>query len=53
MMTSYLRCLRSHRGLNDPECRGLSKAYLQCRMERYVPMAPLYRRLLPYAAQPP
>ncbi|KAF2495831.1 hypothetical protein BU16DRAFT_357865 [Lophium mytilinum] len=39
MMTSYLRCLRSHRGMNDPECRGLSKSYLQCRMERNL-MAP-------------
>jgi hypothetical protein len=43
LMTSYLRCLRSHRGMNDPECRGLSKSYLQCRMERYVSMPPLYR----------
>ncbi|KAF1911685.1 hypothetical protein BDU57DRAFT_460515 [Ampelomyces quisqualis] len=37
MMQSYLRCIKSHRGLNDPECRNLSKSYLSCRMDRYVP----------------
>jgi len=36
-MLSYLRCIKSHRGTNDPECRGLSKSYLSCRMDRYVP----------------
>jgi hypothetical protein len=35
-MLSYLRCIKSHRGSNDPECRGLSKSYLSCRMDRYV-----------------
>jgi hypothetical protein len=35
-MASYLRCLKSHRGSNDPECRNLSKSYLSCRMDRYV-----------------
>lgn len=35
LMKQYLRCLRSHRGVNDDECRQLSKGYLQCRMERY------------------
>ncbi|OCK83078.1 hypothetical protein K432DRAFT_291871 [Lepidopterella palustris CBS 459.81] len=39
IMTTYLRCLRSHRGTNDPECRLLSKSYLQCRMENNL-MAP-------------
>jgi hypothetical protein len=35
-MLSYLRCIKSHRGSNDPECRNLSKSYLSCRMDRYV-----------------
>ncbi len=35
IMKQYLRCLRSHRGINDDECRQLSKGYLQCRMDRY------------------
>ncbi|KAF2189430.1 hypothetical protein K469DRAFT_491684, partial [Zopfia rhizophila CBS 207.26] len=39
IMTSYLKCIRSHRGSNDPECRLLSKSYLHCRMERNL-MAP-------------
>ncbi|ORY02381.1 cytochrome c oxidase assembly protein COX19 [Clohesyomyces aquaticus] len=39
IMADYLRCIRSHRGTNDPECRLLSKSYLQCRMERNL-MAP-------------
>jgi len=30
----YLKCLRSHRGVNEDECRELSKSYLQCRMDR-------------------
>ncbi|CAI6253757.1 unnamed protein product [Periconia digitata] len=37
IMASYLRCIKSHRGTNDPECRNLSKSYLSCRMDRYVP----------------
>ncbi|KAF2145551.1 uncharacterized protein K452DRAFT_205449, partial [Aplosporella prunicola CBS 121167] len=39
IMAQYLRCLRQHRGTNDPECRLLSKSYLKCRMERNL-MAP-------------
>ncbi|KAF2866685.1 hypothetical protein BDV95DRAFT_504160, partial [Massariosphaeria phaeospora] len=39
IIASYLRCLRNHRGTNDPECRNLSKSYLSCRMERNL-MAP-------------
>lgn len=38
-MLSYLRCIKSHRGTNDPECRNLSKSYLSCRMDRYVHQA--------------
>ncbi|CAI9634104.1 unnamed protein product [Alternaria burnsii] len=38
-MLSYLRCIKSHRGTNDPECRNLSKSYLSCRMDRNL-MAP-------------
>lgn len=34
IMKTYLKCLRSHRGINDDECRELSKGYLQCRMEK-------------------
>ncbi|RII14866.1 hypothetical protein CUC08_Gglean003788 [Alternaria sp. MG1] len=40
-MLSYLRCIKSHRGTNDPECRNLSKSYLSCRMDRYVHQASL------------
>ena len=43
IMLSYLRCIKSHRGTNDPECRGLSKSYLSCRMDRYVPSSTLSR----------
>ncbi|RYN17780.1 hypothetical protein AA0112_g11905 [Alternaria arborescens] len=39
IMLSYLRCIKSHRGTNDPECRNLSKSYLSCRMDRNL-MAP-------------
>ena len=35
-MKAYLRCLRAHRGVNDDECRMLSKNYLVCRMDKYV-----------------
>ncbi|KAH9827152.1 Cytochrome c oxidase assembly protein COX19 [Teratosphaeria destructans] len=34
IMKQYLRCLRSQRGTPSEECRELSKAYLQCRMDR-------------------
>lgn len=48
-MLSYLRCIKSHRGTNDPECRNLSKSYLSCRMDRYVHQAFLF---LGYALRP-
>lgn len=35
-MAGYLACLKKVRGTNDPECRMLAKAYLQCRMDQYV-----------------
>lgn len=38
-MKQYLRCIKSKRGVNDEECRQLSKGYLQCRMDRNL-MAP-------------
>jgi cytochrome c oxidase assembly protein subunit 19 len=38
-MKKYLRCIRSHKGVNDDECRELSRGYLQCRMDRNL-MAP-------------
>ncbi|KXL51642.1 hypothetical protein M433DRAFT_59936 [Acidomyces richmondensis BFW] len=34
IMKQYLKCLRNHRGVNENECRELSKAYLICRMDR-------------------
>ena len=46
-MTSYLRCLRSHRGTNGSECRMLSKSYLQCRMDQCVPTYILNVKLFP------
>ncbi|KAF2771668.1 hypothetical protein EJ03DRAFT_248680, partial [Teratosphaeria nubilosa] len=39
IMKQYLRCLRAQRGTPSEECRELSKAYLQCRMDRNL-MAP-------------
>jgi cytochrome c oxidase assembly protein subunit 19 len=39
LMKQYLRCLKTARGVNSPECRELSKGYLSCRMERGL-MAP-------------
>lgn len=36
VMQEYLQCLKKVRGTNDPECRLLAKAYLQCRMDRFV-----------------
>ncbi|KAI9838465.1 MAG: Nitrogen permease regulator 3 [Thelocarpon superellum] len=35
-MVHYLACLKKARGTNDPECRLLSKSYLQCRMDHLV-----------------
>ncbi|KAI9661530.1 MAG: Cytochrome c oxidase assembly protein cox19 [Alyxoria varia] len=32
--SAYLKCLRGARGLNAPDCRELSAAYLQCRMDK-------------------
>lgn len=45
-MLSYLRCIRTHRGTNDAECRNLSKSYLSCRMDRYVPDLPSFQSSL-------
>jgi hypothetical protein len=53
-MLSYLRCIKSHRGSNDPECRNLSKSYLSCRMDRYVPLRHICHMLpasTPHTAQ--
>lgn len=35
-MASYLTCLKKAKGVNVDDCRMLSKAYLQCRMDKYV-----------------
>jgi cytochrome c oxidase assembly protein subunit 19 len=50
-MKSYLRCLRAHRGMNDDECRMLSKSYLQCRMDNNL-MAPDEMKNLGYDNTP-
>ena len=34
-MREYLACLKKHKN-NNGECRELSKAYLQCRMDQFV-----------------
>lgn len=36
VMLGYLSCMKSKKGMNDPECRNLAKSYLSCRMDRYV-----------------
>jgi hypothetical protein len=51
-MLSYLRCIKSHRGSNDPECRNLSKSYLSCRMDRYVHDTLLFMFLIPATPYP-
>ena len=33
-MQSYLECVKKKKGMNDPECRDIAKAYLTCRMDR-------------------
>lgn len=48
IMKQYLRCLKTARGVNSPECRELSKGYLNCRMERGL-MAPDEMKNLGYA----
>lgn len=42
-MKKYLSCIKSHRGTNVPDCRNISKAYLTCRMDRYVQIIPFFR----------
>ncbi|KAK4991812.1 Cytochrome c oxidase assembly protein cox19 [Elasticomyces elasticus] len=49
-MLAYLRCLKAKRGVNENECRMLSKEYLQCRMERNL-MAPDEMKNLGYAEE--
>ena len=36
LISSYLKCLKSKRGVNDEDCRMVAKDYLGCRMEKYV-----------------
>lgn len=36
VMVSYLSCMKKVKGMNDPECREFAKAYLTCRMDKYV-----------------
>jgi len=50
IMKDYLKCLKSHRGVNDNECRMLSKMYLSCRMERNL-MAPDEMKNLGYTEE--
>ncbi|KFY29050.1 hypothetical protein V493_02572 [Pseudogymnoascus sp. VKM F-4281 (FW-2241)] len=35
VMTKYLACIKKAKGLNDPDCRNLAKAYLTCRMDKW------------------
>lgn len=50
IMKKYLACIKTARGVNSPECRELSKSYLQCRMDRNL-MAPDSMRNLGFAEQ--
>ena len=34
LVGEYLRCVKRLNGTNAPECRGLAKNYLQCRMNQ-------------------
>ncbi|CAI4217094.1 unnamed protein product [Parascedosporium putredinis] len=34
LMATYLACITKVQGENKPECRGLAKEYLSCRMDR-------------------
>ncbi|KAF2761953.1 hypothetical protein EJ05DRAFT_472900 [Pseudovirgaria hyperparasitica] len=49
-MTSYLSCIRTHRGQNATPCRLLSKEYLECRMTHNL-MAPDEMRNLGYGEE--
>jgi cytochrome c oxidase assembly protein subunit 19 len=42
VMQSYLGCMKKKRGMNDPECRDIAKAYLTCRMDRCAKHLPLW-----------
>ncbi|KAI9811528.1 MAG: Cytochrome c oxidase assembly protein cox19 [Thelocarpon impressellum] len=44
-MVDYLSCLKRVRGSNDPECRAISKAYLQCRMDHNLMAKDEFRNL--------
>lgn len=35
-MQTYLSCMKQKKGMNDPACRDMAKAYLECRMDRYA-----------------
>lgn len=35
--------MKKVKGMNDPECRNLAKAYLTCRMDKFV--FPTYHRI--------
>jgi hypothetical protein len=35
-MTPYLACIKKVKGVNEDQCRELAKAYLSCRMDRWV-----------------
>ncbi|KAI9819741.1 MAG: Cytochrome c oxidase assembly protein cox19 [Phylliscum demangeonii] len=44
-MVDYLACLKRLRGSNEPECRRLAKAYLQCRMDRNLMLRDDFKNL--------
>lgn len=45
LVTTYLKCLKQNRGVNDDACRELAKGYLGCRMERNLMAKDEWRNL--------
>ncbi|KAJ9301552.1 hypothetical protein DTO271G3_1687 [Paecilomyces variotii] len=39
LISEYIKCLKSQKGVNDERCRKLAKGYLGCRMDKNL-MAP-------------
>lgn len=35
-MKAYLACIKKVKGVNEDQCRDIAKAYLTCRMDKYV-----------------
>lgn len=45
LIASYLKCLKSNRGVNQDECRLLARGYLSCRMDRNLMARDEWRNL--------